>query len=191
MRGAQFWITLAVFQAAFGLTVFALTRHYYLSSAAPSLPPWAAGIGTAPPSAAVGTPAIAPAPAAPVTSTPAGDDPPAMLQRADAAFAGGNYAEAATLYQQLLKLDPQNVELYNNLGLTLQYLGRSDEALQTLAAGLKIDPTHQRSWLTMGFVNLQLGKAADARAALTKARDVGDDQEIHASAEKMLAGMPP
>jgi Flp pilus assembly protein TadD len=82
------------------------------------------------------------------------------------------------------------VELYNNVGLTLHYLGRSSEALEKLAAGLKIDPNHQRSWLTTGFVNLRLGNAAEARAALTKARDVGSDPQIRDSAEKMLAGLP-
>ena len=74
--------------------------------------------------------------------------------------------------------------------LTLHYLGRSNEALEKLAAGLKIDPQHQRSWLTTGFVNLRLGNATEARAALTKARDVGDDTQIRENAEKMLAGLP-
>jgi tetratricopeptide (TPR) repeat protein len=195
MRGAQFWITMAIFQVAFGLTVFALTRHYYLASAPPApLPAWALGVGTTLPGAAqTAAPfALAPPLSLPpvATAAPASDDPAAISQRADAAFTSGNYAEADALYSQLLALDPQNVELYNNLGLTLHYLGKSDEALAKLAAGLKIDPKHQRSWLTTGFVNLRLGNAADARAALTKARDVGDDNQIRESAEKMLAGLP-
>jgi tetratricopeptide (TPR) repeat protein len=195
MRGAQFWITMVVFQAAFGLTVFAVTRHYYLSSAPPApLPTWALGVGTTLPGTA---PSAAPFALAPPVSLPpveaaasASDDPVAVSQRADAAFTSGNYAEAEALYSRLLALNPQNVELYNNLGLTLHYLDRSSEALQKLAAGLKIDPKHQRSWLTTGFVNLRLGNASEARAALTKARDVGDDKQIRESAEKMRAGLP-
>jgi len=194
MHGTRFWLTMAVFQAAFGLTVFAVTRHYYLSSAPQAaLPAWALGVGTTLPGAA---PTAAPFALAPPLSLPpiaaampASDDPVAVSQRADAAFTSGNYAEAEALYSQLLALDPQNVELYNNLGLTLHYLDRSSEALQKLAAGLKIDPKHQRSWLTTGFVNLRLGNAAEARAALTKARDAGDDKQIRESAEKMLAGL--
>jgi tetratricopeptide (TPR) repeat protein len=191
MRGAQFWITMVVFQAAFGLTVFALTRHYYLSSAPPApLPAWALGAGTTLPGSAPF--ALAPTVSLPpvASATTPSDDPVAISQRADTAFTGGNYPEAEALYSQLLALDPENVELYNNLGLTLHYLGRSDEALQKLAAGLKIDPKHQRSWLTTGFVNLRLGNATGARAALLKARDAGDDKEIRESAEKMLAGLP-
>ncbi len=196
MRSARFWITMVVFQAAFGLTVFAVTRHYYLSSAPPAaLPAWALGVGATLPSASAtpaGPFALAPPLSLPpvVSASPTGNDPVAISQRADAAFSGGNYAEAEALYDQLLALDPQNVELYNNLGLTLHYLGRSDEALQKLKDGLAIDPNHQRSWLTTGFVNLRLGNASEARAALTKARDVGDDKQIRESAEKMLAGLP-
>lgn len=185
-----------IFQAAFGLTVFALTRHYYLASAPPSpLPAWALGLGAALPSAPVtpaGPFALAPPVSLPPVSSasPPSDEPAAISQRADTAFTGGNYAEAAALYGQLLAMDPQNVELYNNMGLTLHYLGKSNEALEKLAAGLRIDPNHQRSWLTTGFVNLRLGNATEARAALVKARDVGDDKQIRDSAEKMLAGLP-
>ncbi len=187
MRGAQFWITMAVFQVAFGLTVFALTRHYYLASAPPStLPSWAVGLGAGLPGAAPTTAAPLLPATAPVTAS---SDPAAVSQRADEAFTSGNYAEAAALYEQLLAIDPQNVELYNNLGLTLHYLGRNDEAQQKLKAGLALDPTHQRSWLTTGFVNLRLGNESEARAALTKARDVGDDRQIRESAEKMLADL--
>ena len=195
MHSTRFWLTMAVFQLAFGLTVFAVTRHYYLSSAPPAqLPAWALGAGTALPST---TPTSAPFKLAPPVSLPpvvsaalAGNDPVALFERADAAFTAGSYAEAAALYEQLVALDPQNVELYNNLALTLHYLGRSDEALQKLKAGLAIDPTHQRSWLTSGFVNQRLGNTTEARAALVKARDAGDDKQIRESAEKMLADLP-
>jgi tetratricopeptide (TPR) repeat protein len=190
MRGTRFWLTMAVFQAAFGLTVFALARHYYLASAPPPpLPAWTLGAGTSLPGAAPF--ALAPTVSLPpvASAAPPSNDPVAISQRADAAFTGGNYAEAEALYSQLLALDPENVELYNNLGLTLHYLDRSSEALQKLAAGLKIDPKHQRSWLTTGFVNLRLGNATEARAALTKARDAGDDKQIRESAEKMLVGL--
>ena len=135
------------------------------------LPAWAVGLGT---SLSGGAPA-APLAALPPAAVADSSDPAVMSERADAAFTGGNYAEAAALYERLLGSDPQNVELHNNLGLTLHYLGRSGEALERLAAGLRIDPGHQRSWLTTGFVHLQVGNTAEARTALTHARDAGDD----------------
>jgi Flp pilus assembly protein TadD len=198
MRDAKFWLTLALFQVAFGLTVFAATRHYYLARRPEApLPAWALGLGatlpSAPaaaslPSAASPTPAAGPAPA-PV-SAPQSDDSASLSARAEDAFNAGRYDEAAQLFQQMLDLDPQNVELYNELGLTLHYSGHSAEALEKLAAGAKLNPNHQRLWLTTGFVNLRLGRNAEARAALIKARDLGDDVKIRESAEKMLEGLP-
>jgi tetratricopeptide (TPR) repeat protein len=212
MRDPKVWLTLVLFQVAFGLTVFAVTRHYYLvrqpaaappawalalraappsappRAASPSAPPAAASPSAVSPSAAAATPAAGalPAPASP----PPSSDPVAMSARAEDAFNAGRYDEAAQLFKELLAIDPRNVELHNELGLTLHYSGRSEQALQALAAGLAIDPSHQRSWLTTGFVNLRLGNTAEARAALIKARDAGSDAKIRESAEKMLAGLP-
>jgi Flp pilus assembly protein TadD len=94
------------------------------------------------------------------------------------------------LYRQLLTFDATNAEIYNNLGLTLHYLGSSEEALQKLNEGVALDPTHQRSWLTLGFVNSQLGNTEQARTALTNASQTGTDEEIHQSALKMLESLP-
>jgi tetratricopeptide (TPR) repeat protein len=201
MRDAKFWVMLGLFELAFGLTVFAATRHYYLERepASADLPPWAVGLGAGLPSAtpailsSSSTPPFAAAEvpnAASATNAAPSNDPQAMSTRAEEAFSAGRYDEATQLFQQLLALEPQNVELHNELGLTLHYLGRSDDALKQLAAGLAIDPKHQRSWLTTGFVNLQLGNAAAAREALVKARDIGSDAQIRESAEKMLAELP-
>ena len=91
MRSPLFWLTMVVFQVAFVLTVFAVTRHYYLSSAPPArLPAWALGVGTALPSSAPsGTasalvPPLSFAPASPIAA-PAVPAPPLL----GLAFLGG------------------------------------------------------------------------------------------------------
>ncbi|MGW8368799.1 MAG: tetratricopeptide repeat protein [Gammaproteobacteria bacterium] len=89
-----------------------------------------------------------------------------------------------------MSFDPNNVEVYNNLGITLHYIGRSDEALRRLDQGVAIDPTHQRIWLTLGYVNSQLGNAEQARTALTKAVQMDPDNDIGQSAAKMLEALP-
>jgi len=78
----------------------------------------------------------------------------------------------------------------NNLGLTLHYLGRSGEALTRLGEGIAADPGNQRIWLTLGFVNSQLGNVDDARKALTKATEIGTDESIREAANKMLEALP-
>jgi len=94
------------------------------------------------------------------------------------------------MYEQLLAFSPNDAEIYNNLGLTLHYLGRSTEALGRLNEGIAVDPEHQRIWLTLGYVNSQLGNIEQARAALTTAAQVGTDESIRQSAMRMLEGLP-
>jgi len=89
-----------------------------------------------------------------------------------------------------LVLEPNDVDTYNNLGLTLHYLGRSTEALDKLNEGVAVDPTYQRIWLTLGFVNRQLGNTGQARTALTTAVKMDADSEIGQSATKMLEELP-
>jgi len=117
-------------------------------------------------------------------------DPVEMSRKADEFFANKQYARAAELYERLLVFSPNNAEIHNNLGLTLHYLGRSNEALRRLNAGVAADPTHQRIWLTLGFVNSQLGNTEQARSALTTATQVGTNESIRESAMKMLEDLP-
>ena len=78
---------------------------------------------------------------------------------------------------------------YNNLGITLHYLGRSAEALQILNQGVTVDPNYQRIWLTLGFVSAQTGLAAEAQSALKTAVELGPDTEVGRSAADMLKGL--
>lgn len=182
-RGARFWVLLAAFEIVFGLAVFAATRYVYTRPAADSALlaahanlPWPGAITEL--DVALAAP---PAPA-PVTS----NDPVEIARLADEAFAANRYDVAAQLYRRLLDFDARNVDTLNNLGITLHYLGRSSEALQRLNEGIAIEPTHQRIWLTLGFVNVQLGNTEQARSALTNALRMGTDEQIKRSAQSMI-----
>ena len=187
----NFWILFALFQLAFGYVVFALTRDHYtreptVVSAHPSV---------------ISTPAkawpdnISSMELERLTTTPANgpdsQDPVQLARQADLYFAGRNFEQAAPLYRRLIELNPNDAEAYNNLGLTLHYLGRSGEALQALEQGVAADPGHQRIRLTQGFVNSQLGNVQQAREALAKAIELGGDNSISESARQMLDGLPP
>ncbi len=105
MRDVKVWIMLALFEVAFGLTVFAATRHYYLGRQPPSssLPSWAVGLGTSLPSApSSAAPAVADAPPAAAVASASSDDPSALSARAEDAFNAGRYDEAAQSFEQLL-----------------------------------------------------------------------------------------
>lgn len=190
IRDTKFWISIAAFQVLFGLAVFAITREYYIHdadkvSAHPltanqSTPAWPGGITETDITRLISS----------ALSESTVQDPVEMSRKADEFFANKQYARAAELYERLLVFSPNNAEIHNNLGLTLHYLGRSNEALRRLNAGVAADPTHQRIWLTLGFVNSQLGNTEQARSALTTATQVGTNESIRESAIKMLEDLP-
>ena len=187
---AKFWIWTAAFQVVFGLAVFAITRDYYIQEA---------DVVRAHPST-IGQPALGwpdgitgtdvARLTSPTLTLSSAQDPAEILRQAEASFANKQYDRAADLYEQLLVFNPNDAEIYNNLGLTLHYLGRSTEALRTLSDGIAIDADHQRSWLTLGYVNSQLGNTEQARTALSTAAQIGSDESIRRSAMKMLEELP-
>ena len=121
---------------------------------------------------------------------PTSSDPVEILRRANELFRNQQYQGAAELYEQLLAFSPNDAEVYNNLGLTLFYLGRADEALRRLNEGVAVDAEHQRIWLTLGYVNSELGNTEQARTALNNAMQRGSDEKIRQAATKMLSELP-
>lgn len=190
IRNSKFWLLMAVFQVAFGLAVFAITRDYYTQDtetitahavpATQSTPAWQntvvaneiARMGSLDPSQF------------------SLQDPVEISRQADVFFTNRQYEQAAKMYERLLSFSPNNAEIHNNLGLTLHYLGRSDEALARLREGVAVDPENQRIWLTTGYVNSELGNTDLARSALTNATLIGDDESIRQSAHSMLERLP-
>lgn len=184
----SFWVAIAVSQIVLGLVVFAATRHYYVSrtvrvDSAPAL-------SNIPEIAWPGSGAAL-SPAESFTTALPTLDPAAVVHQADELFANQQYDRAAELYARALEFAPGNAELYNNLGLTLHYVGRSSEALERLAEGVAINPTHQRIWLTTGFIYAQTGNVADARLALNNAAMIDSESDVGRSAAEMLANLPP
>ncbi len=189
-RDKKFWTLLLVFQVFFGLVVFAVTREYYMPdtssprghalSTAPAATAWTSGM-TASDVSRLSSPGLV---------EPSLSDPAEISRQANQFFANRQYQNAAQLYEQLLTFAPNDAETHNNLGLTLFYLGRTDEALRRLNEGVAKDPGHQRIWLTLGYVNSQLGNTEAARTALTNATQRGDDEAIREAAQQMLRELP-
>lgn len=181
------WLQTLALLFVFGLIVFAVTRQMYVGDAQTVS---ATGGDTAAPSA-----------------VPQGDqlvidtallesllsfdskktDPATMSLLANEYFANKQYAEAADLYRQLSALDPGNVDIQNNLGLTLHYTNRSEEALAVLMKGSALNPDNQRIWLTLGYVNKELGNLDEAKLSLETAEQINPDNDVGRSASKMLS----
>jgi Flp pilus assembly protein TadD len=175
------WLLFAVFLFFYGFTVFAVTRDYYIRHLARPT------VASAPASPHGLPPQSTPRPAA--TAIPQSiteTNPDLLAQQADALFVQRSYAEAVPVYRRLLEIRPDDVEAHNDLGLALHYTGDADAALTQLRAGAAKDATHQRIWLTLGFVSLQAGNSDEARTALEHARDLGADTGIGQEATRLL-----
>ena len=181
---------MTVFQVVFGLAVFAITRQYYMVDADK--------ISVAPAIAGQSSPAM-PGFASVTSSNKINastfgqsniESPVELARQANEHFSNRQYDKAANAYERLLALDPGNAETYNNLGITLHYLGKSSEALRNLNEGIAVDSTHQRIWLTLGYVNSQVGNIKQARTALTTAANMNPGSEVGLSAAKMLENLP-
>lgn len=183
-KGRQFWLGMLVFQIAYGAVIFVATRAYFERDPAPS----ALSANEVADPADWGSVAVQDALSSLVPEGAMPEDPATISHLADQYFANQNFAEAARYYERLLDFDPDNANIRNNLGLTLHYSGRSMEALQVLGDNVAAHPEHQRSWLTLGFVNGQLGDAEASRRALETAISLDPDSDVGQSAERMLNG---
>ena len=181
------WLQTLVLLFAFGLIVFAVTRQMYIGDTQRVS---ATGSDIAAPSAMpqgnkfeIDTALMDSL----LSLDPKEKDPATMSLLANQYFANQQYAEAADLYGQLSALDPENVDIQNNLGLTLHYINRSEEALAVLTKGTALNPDNQRIWLTLGYVNKELGNLDEARLSLQTAAQIDPDNNVGRSASRMLS----
>lgn len=185
-------ISIIVFiQVITAVLVFTLTRAYYqedasvVSTSDEPLPS-----NHSPTSSPIvgGFPGFPDTGKSPATKT--SNDPAYVNQQAHDAFNNKDYQAAAKLYQRVIDLAPGNAETYNNLGLTLHYIGRSDEALVVLKKGAGLDPNFQRIWLTLGFVQSGTGNYPNAKRSLQRAIELGPETAQGKSATEMLSKLP-
>ena len=181
------WLQTFALLLVSGVIVFALTRQMYVGETHSDA---ASSRATAMPSAAPQSDQLVVNTAMLETllsSDSEQKDPATMSLLANEYFANGQYEEAADLYYQLSALDPGSVDLQNNLGLTLHYINRSEEALAVLTKGSKLNPGNQRIWLTLGFVNKALGNDDAAKSSLETAERINPDSDVGKSASRMLS----
>jgi tetratricopeptide (TPR) repeat protein len=172
------WVVIVVAQITYGLLVYAITRSYYEGASV----------------TVSQTPASAPEVAAhpgmnlqPSTEALATDDPALIARLADDYFRRKEYPQAIELYERALKINPEDVETHNDLGLSLFYIGQPQRALEILQSGVAKQPNFQRIQLTLGFVQAQTGNKEAASAALNKAIALGSDNTVGQEARRMLS----
>ncbi|MES9814751.1 MAG: tetratricopeptide repeat protein [Candidatus Thiodiazotropha sp.] len=181
------WLVIIVAQVTYGLLVYAITRSYYentsvtisqLPAASPATHPQAGSFD------AVMQPAVKFQPSSEALAI---DDPALIARLADDYFMRKEYPQAIELYERALQINPDDVESYNDLGLSLFYIGQSQRAVEVLQTGASKQPDFQRIQLTLGFVQAQTGNKEAAFAAFNKAIALGPENTVGQEARRMLS----
>ncbi|MDI6871645.1 MAG: tetratricopeptide repeat protein [Bacillota bacterium] len=85
------------------------------------------------------------------------------------AYAEGNYAEAATGFREVVRLDPQNPWARSYLGFSLGKAGRIDEAVRVLEEGVRLFPDNEILHFLLGLAYYQKGAIVRALIEMAKA----------------------
>ena len=88
----------------------------------------------------------------------------------------GRAAEAVECERQALRIDPDNVEALNNLGIALHALNALSEAENHFRAVLRLDPDHANATLNLGVIRQSLGHLEEAATLYQRARQLGADE---------------
>lgn len=115
----------------------------------------------------------------------------AITKLANIYFGMNNYNNAIKYYKKAIKLAPNNASFYNNLGLSYHYIDRSQQGLQLIEDGIKVDPYHQRIWLTRGFILATTGKVTEAIKAWDRAHTLNAESEVGKAALDFLSQYRP
>ena len=120
--------------------------------------------------AALATPTPKPAGTLRITmeDQPRQDSRPAFLQ-ALAAQRRGDINRAKELYARALESDPQNADLYNNVGMLYKSTGELDRAEDAYRHAVSLNPRLAAAWSNLGVLLDARGRKKEAIAALQQA----------------------
>lgn len=106
---------------------------------------------------------------------------------ADSYFGLRRFDDAIHYYKQALEVNPDDIDSYNDLGLSYHYLGNANEGLKYIEKGITRKPFYQRIWLTKGFVLAYgVGDLEQARSAWEKTEGLDKESQIGKAATDFL-----
>ncbi len=184
------WLVFLVAQATFGLIVYVIAMSHCeqcqeKAARAGGDTPDVVHPGGMPSTAMPPAPMGQAMPAQPAMPGADTDDPALIARLADDYFSKKEYAQAIGLYERAIRINPDDVESYNDLGLALFYTGEGERAIEILRAGIIQDPAFQRIYLTLGFVLGQSGDKPGAIEAFNRAIALGADNKVGLEAVRM------
>ncbi len=115
-----------------------------------------------------------------------GLDPAAMYQRGNVLFALNRLEEAKTAYEGTLKLLPGDSGVWNNLGATLDALGRPEEAVQAFRHATECSLPSETAFLGLAFLQIRQGQLDAAEATLGQLEKLQSGETAAATAARSV-----
>ncbi len=91
-------------------------------------------------------------------------------------FHNGFYAEALTIFEKAISLEPDNARAHTGRSLTLAQLGDPGEGLRAAEDAVRADPRHAPAYTALAFCHHRLGREEEARAAFEQALALEPDE---------------
>jgi tetratricopeptide (TPR) repeat protein len=79
-------------------------------------------------------------------------NPKPRVELANLYFDAERFDDAIAWYEAALKLDPKDVNVSTDLGVSYYYTNQPDKAIEQLNRSLEIDPRHVKTLLNLGIV---------------------------------------
>ncbi len=98
-----------------------------------------------------------------------------MINQAITAHKEGRLEEAEQLYRAILKNQPTNLDVNNNLGVLLCALGRFDEAEASYRKAIELKPDYVQAHSNLSNALKELGRFDEAEASCRKAIELKPD----------------
>jgi tetratricopeptide (TPR) repeat protein len=109
---------------------------------------------------------------------------------ADIYMERGQDNEAEEIYETVVKLKPDTINVYNSLGIIYRRQGRPQDAVSQFQKAIKVHPLDENVYFNMSRANLDLADFAGAQKMLAKALELnpnfGPALELHRAVEMGL-----
>ena len=101
-----------------------------------------------------------------------------IIQKAYNYHKEGKNEDAADLYKKILKTQPDNFNIYNNLGAALKKLNKLQEAEFNFQKALDINPNFVDAIINIGNLQYTLGKFVESETSFKKAIELKPDYAV-------------
>ena len=106
-------------------------------------------------------------------------DPARLYDAAMKLKTGGNLEGCVEALKNILTIDPNHVQTHMALGVHLQKLGRTDEAIHHAKQVTVLEPADAFSFTQLSVIYQRCGKIFEAEEAMARAREIQGTMQKH------------